>query len=218
MIEPYYSQDGITLYCARAEEVLPQLTERVDLVLTDPPYNVDLKYDKHNDTMENYQEWCGWWLNECKRLAPCVAITPGMMNHVWWYEFKPDWTLCWFKSNQCSPSVLGGFNVWEPVLLFGKPKKRVAQDGFSMNIGMQPDTGDHPCPKQYRAWSKLLVMLSDEGQTVLDPFAGSGTTLLAAKRLGRRAIGIEMSEAYCKIAVQRLSQMEMFVNESLKQP
>lgn len=208
MIKPYYQEDGITLYNARCEDVLPQLG-RVDLVLTDPPYNVDLQYDEHKDTMDNYQSWCKLWLDECMRLSLCVAITPGMMNHVWWYGFKPDWTLCWFKNNQCSPSILGGFNVWEPVLLFGKPTKRVGQDGFAMSIGMQPDTGKHPCPKQYRAWSKLMEMLSEEGQTVVDPFCGSGTTLLAAKRLKRKAIGIEISEAYCKIAVDRLRQYEI---------
>jgi site-specific DNA-methyltransferase (adenine-specific) len=64
----------------------------------------------------------------------------------------------------------------------------------------------HPCPKPYSAWRWLLERCSDENTVVLDPFCGSGTTLVAAKDLGLRAIGIEIEEHYCEIAAKRLSQ------------
>jgi DNA modification methylase len=66
---------------------------------------------------------------------------------------------------------------------------------------------DHPCAKPIGFWKKLLLRGSvRESDIVLDPFMGSGTTLRAAKDLGRRAIGIEIEEKYCEIAAKRLSQ------------
>lgn len=65
---------------------------------------------------------------------------------------------------------------------------------------------DHPCPKPLPLMRTLIEQFTDPGDLILDPFMGSGTTLRAAKDLGRRAIGIEVNEAYCKVAVERLRQ------------
>jgi len=65
---------------------------------------------------------------------------------------------------------------------------------------------DHPCPKPETLMSELVTLFTDPGETILDPFAGSGTTLVAAKRLGRKAVGIELEEKYCAVAARRLSQ------------
>lgn len=67
------------------------------------------------------------------------------------------------------------------------------------------DRPDHPCPKPEPLMSELVTLFTDEGETILDPFAGSGTTLVAAKKLGRKAIGIEREEKYCEVAARRLS-------------
>lgn len=65
---------------------------------------------------------------------------------------------------------------------------------------------DHPCPKPEPLMCELVRLFTDEGETVLDPFMGSGTTLVAAKRLWRQAIGIEIDERYCEMAAKRLAQ------------
>lgn len=72
----------------------------------------------------------------------------------------------------------------------------------------QVECGSHPCPKDFKAWSKLVDAI--KADTILDPFAGSGTTGVAAKQLGRKAILIELDETYAEIAAKRLSQEELF--------
>lgn len=68
----------------------------------------------------------------------------------------------------------------------------------------------HPCPKPEPLMIHLVTDFTDAGETILDPFMGSGTTLLAAKRLGRKAIGIEISEKYAEVAARRLDQGALF--------
>ncbi len=77
----------------------------------------------------------------------------------------------------------------------------------------------HPCPKPMPWLTWLVGLTSRPGETVIDPFMGSGTTLRAAKDLGRKAIGIEIEERYCEIAVKRLSQETLFgVNQKDSTP
>lgn len=72
----------------------------------------------------------------------------------------------------------------------------------------------HPTEKPVELMERIIEMLTPPDGTVLDPFAGSGTTLVAARNLGRRAIGIEQSREYCDIAVRRLAQQVMLFEES----
>jgi len=69
--------------------------------------------------------------------------------------------------------------------------------------------GDHPTQKPEKLMRDFVALFSDPGETILDPFMGSGTTLRAAMDLGRKAIGIEIEERYCEIAVKRLQQSVM---------
>uniref|UniRef100_A0A6M3IH58 Putative methyltransferase n=1 Tax=viral metagenome TaxID=1070528 RepID=A0A6M3IH58_9ZZZZ len=210
MIEPYYDHKGITIFHGDCREILPTLeADSVDLVLTDPPYNVGVEYGKETDDQRNdYRLWCASWFFYCRRLASTIALTPGIVNLVHWYLLDPpNWLLCWHK-----PAAMGrspvGFCNWEPVCLWGSGHNS-GVDVFTAPIVVRRDTGNHPCPKPI-SWAKNLIQLLSEDGCILDPFVGSGTTLRAAKDLGRRAIGIEIEERYCEIAAERLRQEVLF--------
>lgn len=209
--KPYYEKDGIVIYNADCREILPYLP-KVDLVLTDPPYNVGMEYCD-GDMRKDYKAWCEEWFSQLPR--PLV-FTPGTVNLALWHEIEiPTWVCAWLKPNQASPNALGGFNVWEPILIYGKLGKRLGHDAWRDIIptASRMHEFDHPCPKDLPAWSGIVQRVSNIDDTILDPFMGSGTTLVAAKQLGRRAIGIEIEEKYCEIAVKRLAQDVLPFNE-----
>lgn len=193
--------------CADCLDVLPTLADKsVDAVVTDPPYNVGLSYCD-GDLRVDYREWTERWFSVCPR--PLI-VTPGVVNLAAWLVMsKPLWTCVWFKKNQCSPSAIGGFNAWEPVLVYGKLPVRVGADAWDWPIGTnQRDTGDHPCPKWAPFWTFLVGEFSKPDHIILDPFAGSGTTGVAALRLGRRVILIEREPKWAELCRERLRAEE----------
>lgn len=199
---PYYHDEhaGITIYHGDCRDVLPTLADgSVDLVLTDPPYGVGKKYASYDDTEENLRELIDLLFTGSFRDRPKL-ITCGVGN-IWRYP-PADWVICWYKPNCMTRAGVANANTWEPVLVYGCR-------GFgvdSVYVPIAPQAIDHPCPKPLRLFSWLLKRASPIANTVLDPFMGSGTTLRAAKDLGRKAIGIEIEERYCEIAAKRLRQ------------
>lgn len=91
-----------------------------------------------------------------------------------------------------------------------KGKKRWNGGGsrnvFRHAVNAEKGGKPHPSTKPEPLMCELVALFTDPGETILDPFAGSGTTLVAAKRLGRKAIGIELNPAYCDVIVSRLRQ------------
>lgn len=211
-MKPYYQDKSCTIYCGDCREILPQLN-KVDLVLTDPPYNVNLNYKTYQDNKSDneYQQFINDLFKLIIRKSYKICVTPGKLNQ--WLWPIPKWVLCWYCPNGMTRTPLqtnqSCFCVWEPVLWYGeKPTNPPPHDLIKQSITAQRQTGDHPCPKPLKLFSKLIQIGTNKD--VLDPFMGSGTTLRAAKDLGRRAIGIEIEEKYCEIAAKRLDQESLF--------
>jgi site-specific DNA-methyltransferase (adenine-specific) len=200
---PYYSDEWVTLYHGDCRAVLPFVS--ADAVVTDPPYNLGIEYGVGtDDRRSDYALWCRSWFDAIS--APTVAIAVGMVNQGLWFGIRePDWIIAWVKPAAMGRSPLG-YNNWEPVFVYGKAQGRHSTDVLTAGIVPDGAVAGHPCPKPLKWGTGLVERMSLPGQTVLDPFAGSGTTLRAAKDLGRRSIGIEIEERYCEIAANRLAQ------------
>jgi DNA modification methylase len=208
MIKPYYEENGITIYCGDCREILPEL-ESVDLVLTDPPYGVNFggKQTKHT-TRDN----SGYTTGDNAEIGPIVvnmalakcnrAIVFSGIRLMFDYP-KPVDIGCVY-----CPSGAGvgpwGFVCYHPFLLYGKRGGVGSRPLSFQSFETSPDCG-HPCPKPI-GWMMRCIEFIENCGIILDPFSGSGTTLVAAKKLGRKAIGIEIEEKYCEIAVKRLAQ------------
>lgn len=209
-MKPYYEDDAVSIYHADCRDLLPIAA---GLVFADPPYGVRLDYG--NDADDTGSSLLGLIAEVHPLLlasAPVVLVTPGIRN-IWSWP-SATWVVGWHKPGSTRRSDLGGFNTWEPVLVYGK--RRVWQDSVTLpacvahrgsrNNVESGATGDHPAPKPLRLMTWILEQFSKPEELILDPFMGSGTTLRAAKDLGRRGIGIEINEAYCEIAARRMGQ------------
>ncbi len=185
-----------------------------DLALTDPPYGVGFEYGAHDDKADGYYDWCSEWFSEMRRVSKCQVLTVGYKNNAFWYSLRPKHAMVWIKTNQCSPSPIGGFNCYELVFVFGELKNRIGQDIINMPIALQPKADFHPCPKQVDFWTHLADKFTNKGTSIFDPFAGSGTGAVVAHRLGVDFVGCEIDKDYYDAAVKRFNsetaQVDMF--------
>ncbi len=208
-ITPYWADDHSCILLGDSREILPKLADQsISLCLTDPPYGVDFKYgDQYDDARPDYAQWVMGIFAEMRRIANVTMLTTGMRN-LWLYP-PATWVLCWAKPGSRRLNGLGGFNLWEPVLMYGK--RRIWHD-FKLlpdslkGAGESRTKGLHPCPKPLNLYRWLVKEGSDVGDIVLDPFLGSGTSAIAARALGRKCIGIEIEKKYCDLAIDRLRQ------------
>lgn len=215
MAAPYYDDGQVQIWHGDCREILPGLSPNpADVVLTDYPYGIGVAYGAYQDTPEQLDDLIATSFPLVRAAAPVAALTVGIAN-VW--RFPPArWVLCWYQTN--SPTATGGwgFNQWQPVLVYGTDpflKRGLGRRSDAIAVGasgsalIEARELGHPCPKPLDAWRRILLRVSPaETDVVIDPFMGAGTTLVAAKYTGRRAIGIELDERYCEIAARRLAQ------------
>jgi site-specific DNA-methyltransferase (adenine-specific) len=223
-MKPYYQEKGITIYHGDCREVLPQLEHRsVDLVATDPPYGIGFKYDgEYTDTVAGYADWLRPVLmmsQSCLKLTGAMAVFQSAKWACKWSEWFPwEWRLIALPKKFVQMNTAAITWATDYVLYWTMPEHPVghqdwqpepARDWFVSTDCCVPRSGferGHPCPRPPDMMEYLVSIAAPPGSLLLDPFMGSGTTLRAAKDLGRRAIGIEIEEKYCEIAAKRLAQ------------
>jgi site-specific DNA-methyltransferase (adenine-specific) len=209
MIEPYYQDNYCAIYHGDSLEIMPQL-EPVDLVLTDPPYGINHPTNYHTRGRGK--------LAKCRNYAPVFAddrpfdprpllsITKAIC--LWganYYADKLPISSGWLVWDKLRPDDLDQATVELAWTNFVKGARRFR---FMWNGMLRADNDplEHPTQKPVALMKWVLSLKWTPLGTILDPFMGSGTTLVAAKQLNRKAIGIEIEEKYCEIAVRRLSQ------------
>jgi len=207
-MKPYYEDDSCTIYNADCRDILPELG-KVDLVLTDPPYGIGESKGKNKSRAKlavskdyGYSEWdskpVNWGLlSELLGLGKYACCWGGNYYPV---QPSPSW-LVWDKENgktDFADCELAWTNYGRAV--------RLKKHQWHGMLRKGKEAREHPTQKPLEVIEWCITLCPDEPQTILDPFMGSGTTLVAAKQLGRKAIGIELEEKYCEIAVKRLQQ------------
>ncbi len=212
-MKPYYEHAGITIYHGDCREILPNL-ESVDLVLTDPPFGIGFNYGEngHDDDPKAYESLIIGTVRATE--AICTGgfmFWQAMKNcHLWHRWFPEGWRILAACKGfvQFRPTAIQW--SFDPIIAWGdfsnEPDTRL-KDWHVQTLapfGAHRPKSEHPCPRPIEQTAYFLNL--GGGESVLDPFMGSGTTLRAAKDLGRKAIGIEIEERYCEIAANRLSQ------------
>lgn len=208
---PYYRDESCTLYCGDCRDVLPHIAKDVaEAVITDPVWpNSHVAIAGRDETTALLRFVAAWTARRARRLVVHVSVTtdPRWLGAV--TRQLPFQRLVWLE--YARPAYRGRHLSGDVAYAFGDcPKSRPGKhiiSGRCMAKNGKDNRGviGHPMPRKLEHVQWLIKWWAGSG-VVLDPFAGSGTTLLAAKGAGLHAIGVEVEEAFCEIAAKRLSQ------------
>lgn len=210
---PYYDHAGITIYHGDCREILPTMGA-VDLVLTDPPYGIGYDSRGGEQLAPRRKYDIPTVKGDNVAFDPTFLLATGKRRMIWgaehfmWRLPRSGRLLIWHKriekSEPDSVNFADAEIAWDSKGTLNRVIRHVQEgfinDGYGVGVGRV-----HPTQKP-EAVMMWCLRLARECHSVVDPFMGSGTTLRAAKDLGRRAIGIEIEERYCEIAAKRLSQ------------
>lgn len=229
----WLSPDGnVRLLLGDCLEILPGI-EGVDAVVADPPYGVDGAVSgrrRQNNWRESTNYDAESWDDTDEYIDKCVipasaiaiglskraAITPGF-RQLWKYP-KPRHIGNLYYGAQ-SATTSWGMAYWQPILFYGRDPHPMRPDTIAARPNAPFFDNGHPCPKELTSWQKLVERSTADDDVCCDPFMGSGTTGVAAVRLGRRFIGIEKEPKYFDIAVRRIKdELNRFPLFEPKQP
>jgi DNA modification methylase len=206
-MKPYYQDEANTIYLGNCRDILPQL-DKVDLVLTDPPYGIKADKDNAHSSIRDNPKWDeSKWDYERQPEGVIESLKHSDMAAIFGGNYYTDilpvssgW-LAWLKPEASTGFSLADMELcWTSLNIAARTKTFPRRDG-----------NFHPTQKPVCVMVWVLSFFPN-CNFILDPFMGSGTTLVAAKKLGRKCIGIEISEKYCEIAVKRLQQTVMNFN------
>lgn len=213
--KPYYQDNAVTLYLGDCREIVPNLG-RFDLLLTDPPYGIKQDigmggggYDGFGNGIKRAPKiYAGGWDSERPESSTFDLLLKSANTHIIWggnyfadsLPVQSKW-LVWDKE-QTMPTYSDAELAW--TTLSGVAVKMFRYCGAAL---MAKEQGrEHPTQKPLALMTWCLTISGDDARTVLDPFAGSGTTGRACKDLGRKCVMIEREERYCEIAARRMGQ------------
>jgi DNA modification methylase len=220
-LTPYYEHGGITIYHGDCREIAPAL-EPVHLIVSDPPYGVDYV----NKRFGAIQGDSSTDVALSGVAAALRVLKDGRHVYLFGRYDLSGLPLCGFAELIWDKVMhgQGGQHVWSPqheYIQFAtyRSSAKHRSDGRGNGVArlrrgtvlrsLRPHSRlvkNHPTEKPVDVLRELIESSSRLGETVLDPFAGVGSTLVAAQLEGRNAIGIEIEERYCEIAAKRLSQ------------
>jgi site-specific DNA-methyltransferase (adenine-specific) len=208
-MKPYYKDASVTIYHTDCREILATLS--ADTLVTDPPFNVGKNYGVSTDDLatDEYGALMGLlaacafdrqaWIAPTNRLAMFARLLGD--------EAKP----VVIRRGAQGPKRWGWYDQFDMVLVRGKPNEYVTNLWDNIRLKgegyfFREETYGHPGYTPYAILARLTGILTPPGGTMIDPFCGTGTSLVAAKSLGLRAVGIEIEEEYCEVAARRLCQ------------
>lgn len=211
MGKPYYEHAGITIYHGDARDVLGGVREASCCLLTDPTWpNATVPLFGSDNPLRMFEEMWGALQSTTPQRA---AIQLGCDSDPRFLTAVPPWLtffrVAWLEIVRMGYKGRLGM-TGDVGYLFGEPPPAKPGQHIIPGRFTDPDSkgkqSEHPCPRKIAHVKWLVKWWSADSDVILDPFMGSGTTLVAAKHLGRRAIGVEIEERYCEMAADRLRQ------------
>ncbi|MCT7373208.1 DNA-methyltransferase [Mycolicibacterium llatzerense] len=237
MTAPYYQDNSVTLWRGDCLEVMSSMPDQtVDAVLTDPPYSSGGRRENARSIRKSMtrsvadDEWIRgdgmstagftWLLRECGVEWRRVLRTGGhVLSFIDWRmsatlaaalesaDLRQHPTLVWDKKHFGMGAIFRNQHEFVVHMSAGNPNEPQRRDVGNVLSFPPVKGGEHPTEKPEPLLRTLLSVVAPPGGIVLDPFAGSGATLTAAKSLGLSAVGIEADERFCEVIARRLDQM-----------
>lgn len=181
--------------------------ERADMVFTDPPYGIGYRYNQHDDSSSEENSKL---VSEAFSHHSCGKVwTPGKMNlERDFSRFGKAKIAIWYKKFAQAGSGLGGASTFEPILVVNPKEKKLNNDVLVVPTERETIDGQslrelHSCPKPVGLYSILLESFSLAGDKIVEPFCGSGSTLIACEKTNRKCYGMEIDPHYCDVIVKR---------------
>ena len=189
-------------------EILPTLADNsVDAVITDPPYGTGETARKNGKITRTRQEWDNWnfdWFDYVKHLRGCFFVPSKLILTKIWEHFR---LLSWNSKNPGKWHNVSPRYGIQTLLAYGKLPDKPSLDWCFHRSNIH--TPDHPHQKPLEVINWLIDIVSNPGDTILDPFMGSGTTGVACVQTGRNFIGIEIDPKYYEIAEKRIKEAQL---------